>query len=144
MGQDSSRGRVPGRKRSRRRWVWAAAGVYAAFVAYMSLRPFGNSEVERVIDGVGRAYFHLPAYAGLATLLALALSRRRSSACRAAAAFAAATAYGWLLEIAQIPAPTRSFNVQGLLFDAAGAAAGSAAALCLLLLTDRVRRKRTA
>lgn len=123
-----------------RRCGWAGIGIYAAFVAIMSLRPFGDTPVERAIDDVGRAYFHLPAYAGLAALVALALSARRKKASRAATAFAAATAYGWLLELAQIPAPTRSFNVQGLVFDAAGAAAGAAAALVLLAWRDRHRR----
>ncbi len=125
-----------------RRCRWVVTGAYAALVATMSLRPFGNTPVERAIDNVGRATFHLPAYAGLAALIALALSARRKTASRAAIAFAAATAYGWLLEVAQIPAPTRSFNVQGLLLDAAGAAAGAAAAFVLLSWRGWTRRDR--
>lgn len=124
-----------------RMWVaWPTVGVYAALVAYMSLRRFGASPIDRAIDGIGRAYFHLPAYAGLAVLLALAMSPRRPRGQRAAAAFAMATAYGWLLEVAQIAAPTRSFNLRGLLFDAAGAAAGGAAVFLFFLWTERVRR----
>jgi VanZ family protein len=107
---------------------WAAVAAYAAYVGYMSLRPFGDSGLDRAIDRVGRAYFHIPAYAGLAALLALALPAGASPGRRARLSFLIATAYGWALEVAQIPAPTRSFNLRGLLFDALGAAAGAAAA----------------
>jgi VanZ family protein len=106
----------------------------------MSLRRFGHSEVERTIDHIGRAYFHLPAYAGLAVLLALAMSPHRPKGRRVALAVALATAYGWLLEVAQMAAPTRTFNVLGLALDAAGAAAGGAAALVFLLWRERMRR----
>lgn len=142
----SSDGRRPGRAERTSRWmgrrsIWGVTVIYSAFVAYMSLRPFGDTPVEQVIDRVGRAYFHLPAYAGLAALLALGLDSCRTRRWRAAVGFAAATAYGWLLELAQIPAPTRSFNVQGLLFDATGAAIGAAAALAWLFWRDRSHRR---
>jgi VanZ family protein len=115
---------------------------YAGFVAYMSLRPFGDSPIERAIDGLGRAYFHLPAYAGLAGLLALRVGWGRARGRRAAGiAFLAATAYGWLLEVAQMATPTRSFNLCGLAFDAAGAAAGAVAALGLLVLWEKKSRR---
>jgi VanZ family protein len=124
-----------------RPWVgWGTVGAYAGFIAYMSLRAVGDSGIERAIDSVGRAYFHLPAYAGLAGLLALVLASKsgRQSVGRA---FIVSTAYGWLLELAQIPAPTRSFNLRGLAFDAAGAAAGAAAAFLFLTLRQRRRRR---
>jgi VanZ family protein len=129
----------------RRAWKlwgsWCAVIAYAGFVAYMSLRPFGDSPMERAIDGVGRAYFHLPAYAGLAGLLALRVGSSRSWGRRVGLAFLVATAYGWLLEVAQMATPTRSFNLRGLAFDAAGAAAGATmAAAFLLLLGKRSRR----
>lgn len=127
-----------------KRWFWAATVAYGGAVAYMSLRPFGTSPVERAIDSVGRAYFHLPAYAGLAVLVALALAPSASRGRRAAVAAVCATLYGWLLEVAQIPAPTRSFNLEGLLFDAAGAVAGSVVAFWLLVALEsrRVGRRR--
>ncbi len=125
-----------------RRWTaWPIAAVYAGFVAYMSLRRFGDSPIDRAIDGIGRAYFHLPAYAGLAALLALAMSPRGAKGRRAALAFVVATAYGWILEVAQIATPTRSFNLLGLVFDAAGAAAGGAAVFLFTLWGERARRK---
>jgi VanZ family protein len=116
---------------------------YAGFLAYMSLRRFGDSPIERAIDGVGRAYFHLPAYAGLAALLALRVGSGRAWGRRAAFAFLVATAYGWLLEVAQMATPTRSFNLLGLAFDAAGAAAGSGAvaAFALLVLWEKRSRR---
>jgi VanZ family protein len=115
--------------------------VYAGFLAYMSLRQFGDSPIERAIDGVGRAYFHLPAYAALAALLALRVGSGRAWGHRAAFAFLVATAYGWLLEVAQMATPTRSFNLRGLAFDAAGAAVGAAAAFVLLVLWERKSRR---
>jgi VanZ family protein len=125
---------------ARRTFLWLGVAAYSAYVGYMSLRPFGSSELDRAIDRVGRAYFHLPAYAGLAGLLTLALSPRRSLWHRAGLAFLLATAYGWALELGQIPAPTRSFNLRGLLFDAAGAAIGAAASLLLLAWRRRATR----
>lgn len=123
-----------------RRWGgWSAVAAYAGFLAYMSLRAFGSSAIERAIDGIGRAYFHLPAYAGLALLLGLMLARI-AMVKRTGLAFVAATAYGWLLELAQIPAPTRSFNLRGLLFDALGAATGAAALLLLAAAQRKSRR----
>ncbi|MEI6172058.1 MAG: VanZ family protein [bacterium] len=120
---------------------WCAVIAYAGLIAYMSLREFGDSPIERAIDGVGRAYFHLPAYAGLAGLLALVMPSSGARGRRVGIAFLAATAYGWLLEVAQIAAPTRSFNLLGLAFDAAGAAAGAVAALALLFLCERRSRR---
>ena len=119
----------PRASRARRRAAWTLVAAYAALVAYMSLRRFGSSPIDRAIDHVGRAYFHLPAYAGLAGLLVLTLRTKGSLLRRSGWAFLIATGYGWALEVAQIAAPTRSFNVQGLLFDAAGAAAGALAGL---------------
>ncbi len=125
-----------------RLWIgWPVAAGYAAFVAYMSLRRFGTSPMDRAIDSIGRAYFHLPAYAGLAALLALAMKPRKSKGWRAALALAVATAYGWLLEVAQIATPTRTFNVQGLVFDAVGATAGAAAVFLFFLWGERARRE---
>lgn len=125
-----------------RRWIaWPIVTAYAGFVAFMSLRRFGDSTIDRAIDGIGRAYFHLPAYAGLAALLALAMSPQRSKGRRAVLAFGVATAYGWLLEVAQIATPTRSFNMRGLAFDAGGAAAGGAAAFLFFLWQEKRRRK---
>jgi VanZ family protein len=121
--------------------AWSVVAVYAGFVAYMSLRRFGDSPIDRAIDGIGRAYFHLPAYAGLAALLALAMSPRGAKERRAALAFVVATAYGWVLEVAQIATPTRSFNLRGLVFDAAGAAAGGAAIFLFTLWRERARRE---
>ena len=120
---------------------WCAVIAYAGFLAYMSLRRFGDSPIEGAIDGVGRAYFHLPAYAGLAALLALRVGSGRAWGRRAAFAFLVATAYGWLLEVAQMATPTRSFNLLGLAFDAAGAAAGATAAFVLLVLRERESRR---
>ena len=120
---------------------WCAVIAYAGFLAYMSLRQFGDSPIERAIDGVGRAYFHLPAYAGLAGLLTLVMPSSGARGRRVGIAFLAATAYGWLLEAAQIAAPTRSFNLRGLAFDAAGAAAGATAAFVLLVLRERESRR---
>jgi VanZ family protein len=122
---------------------WCAVIAYAGFVAYMSLRTFGDSPLERAIDGVGRAYFHLPAYAGLAGLLALRIGSGRALGRRAAFAFLAATAYGWLLEVAQMATPTRSFNLRGLAFDTAGAAVGAAAAFALLVFWEKRSRRRS-
>jgi VanZ family protein len=116
---------------------------YAGFVAYMSLRTFGDSPLERAIDGVGRAYFHLPAYAGLAGLLALRIGSGRALGRRAVFAFLAATGYGWLLEVAQMATPTRSFNLRGLAFDTAGAAVGAAAAFALLVFWEKRSRRRS-
>lgn len=134
------------RHRSGRRLLWASTVAYAGFVAYMSLRPFADSGLDRAIDRIGRGYFHLPAYAGLAVLLGLTLPRRSADRRRLLAAFSIATAYGWLLEVAQIPAPTRSFNVQGLAFDAIGAAVGVLAMLALdaaaRTLRHRLSRRR--
>jgi VanZ family protein len=107
----------------------------------MSLRRFGSSEIERAIDGIGRAYFHLPAYAGLAVLCGMSMVGKGSKRRRAAMAFAVATAYGWLLEVAQMATPTRSFNLKGLLFDAAGAAAGAAAAYGFFAWRERAQRR---
>lgn len=126
----------------RRRWRkrclgWAAVGAYAAFLAYLSLRPVDNSPLDRVIAGVGRAYLHVPAYAALAVLLG-AVYASSSAAKRAAIGLIAAVAYGWLLELAQIPAPTRFFNVLGLALDVAGAAAGAAT----IFLGSAVRQRR--
>lgn len=129
------------------RGVWRLWGngcaviAYAGFLAYMSLRSFGDSPIERAIDGVGRAYFHLPAYAGLAGLLALVMPPRGTRGRRVGIAFLAATAYGWLLEVAQMATPTRSFNLCGLAFDAAGAAAGTLAAFALLVLWEKRSRR---
>jgi len=120
---------------------WCAVIAYAGFLAYMSLRRFGDSPIERAIDGVGRAYFHLPAYAGLAALLALRVGSGRAWGRRAAFAFLVATAYGWLLEVAQMATPTRSFNLRGLAFDAAGAAAGAMAAFAVLVLWEKRSRR---
>ncbi len=125
----------------RRRLARLMVVLYGAFVAYMSLRRFGSSDVERAIDHIGRAYFHLPAYAGLAALVALALSPARPKGRRAALAIGLATGYGWLLEVAQIATPTRTFNVLGLVFDAAGAVAGGAAVFLFFLWWERARRK---
>jgi VanZ family protein len=129
------------------RGVWRLWGsgfaviAYAGFLAYMSLRSFGDSPIERAIDGVGRAYFHLPAYAGLAGLLALVMPSSGARGRCVGAAFLAATAYGWLLEVAQMATPTRSFNLRGLAFDAAGAAAGAVAAFALLVLWEKRSRR---
>jgi VanZ family protein len=114
---------------------------YTGFLAYMSLRQFGDSPIERAIDGVGRAYFHLPAYAGLAGLLTLAMPSSGARGRRVGIAFLAATAYGWLLEVAQTATPTRSFNLRGLAFDAAGAAAGATAAFVFLVLWEKKSRR---
>ncbi len=120
---------------------WCTVIAYAGFLAYMSLRRFGDSPIERAIDGVGRAYFHLPAYAALAGLLALRVGSGRAWGRRAAFAFLVATAYGWLLEVAQMATPTRSFNLRGLAFDAAGAAAGAMAAFAVLVLWEKRSRR---
>ena len=120
---------------------WCAVIAYAGFLAYMSLRQFGDSPIERAIDGVGRAYFHLPAYVGLAGLLALVMPSSGARGRRVGVAFLAATAYGWFLEVAQMATPTRSFNLRGLAFDAAGAAAGATAAFVLLVLWEKKSRR---
>ncbi len=120
---------------------WCTVIAYAGFLAYMSLRRFGDSPIERAIDGVGRAYFHLPAYAALAGLLALRVGSGRAWGRRAAFAFLVATAYGGLLEVAQMATPTRSFNLRGLAFDAAGAAAGAMAAFAVLVLWEKRSRR---
>ncbi len=124
---------------------WCAVIAYAGFLAYMSLRQFGDSPIERAIDGVGRAYFHLPAYAGLAALLALRVGSGRAWGRRAAFAFLVATAYGWLLEVAQMATPTRSFNLRGLAFDAVGAAAGAGgvAAFAIFMRWETKSRRRS-
>jgi len=117
-----------GQSRARRRAAWAFIAAYAGLVAYMSLRRFGSAPLDRAIDRVGRAYFHLPAYAVLAALLVLTLRGKGSLIRRSGWAFLLATGYGSALEVAQIAAPTRSCNLLGFLFDAAGAAAGVATA----------------
>jgi VanZ family protein len=124
----------------RRGVAWAFIVLYAALIAYMSLRRFGNSPFDRAIDHVGRAYLHLPAYAGLAGLLGVMLRTKTSLFRQMGWAFLIAAGYGWALEVAQIAAPTRSFNLCGLLFDAAGAAAGA----CMALGYAAWRRKRGA
>jgi len=121
---------------------WCTVIAYAGFLAYMSLRQFGDSPIERAIDGIGRAYFHLPAYAGLAGLLALRVGSGQAWGRRAAFAFLVATAYGWLLEVAQMATPTRSFNLRGLAFDAAGAAAGAGAVAAFAILMCWEKRSR--
>jgi len=129
--------------RGGRRGAWLGVAAYSALVAYLSLRPFGDAPIERAIDAVGRATLHLPAYAVLAGLLVFAL-RARKLWRRAALAAALSASFGWLVELAQIPAPTRSFNVRGLLLDAAGAAVGSAAAALIVLWQARRGRRKEA
>jgi len=113
---------------------------YAAFVAYMSLKPFRDVPLDLAIDRIGRAYLHLPAYAVLGALVFVVLPERGRRWRRAFLAFLAAAGYGWALEVAQIPAPTRSFNLTGLVFDALGAALGAAAALGFAAWRRRSRR----
>ncbi len=127
MGRDPSSVTTCRAARVLRVGARVALVAYAAFVAFLSLKPFGEAPLERVIDRVGRALFHIPAYAGLAALIALALPARWSVPRRVTISFAAATACGWLLEVAQIASPSRSFNVLGLLLDAGGAAIGATA-----------------
>lgn len=103
----------------------------------MSLKPFGVSHIERAIDRVGRGYFHIPAYAGLAALAVLALPAGWKARRRALAGAIAATACGWGLELAQRLTPDRTFNIQGLAFDAAGAAVGAAVAWVIIAWSDR-------
>ncbi len=112
-----------------RAWVpRAALGLALAGIGWMSLRPVGDTALDRAVRASGNGYLHLPAYAILAALFVLVLGR---SPRRVLASGIAATAYGWALEVAQLGAPTRHFNLRGLAFDAAGAGFACLVALSL-------------
>lgn len=108
---------------------WGILLVYAAFLAYLSLRPHSGSAVDEAVNALGRGYLHVPAYALLAVLLSWLV--RSGMRPRAGVAFVIAFAYGAVLELAQIAVPTRTFNTLGLGLDAAGAVAGCLIALGL-------------
>ena len=106
---------------------WGSVISYMAFLAYMSLRTFGESAIEQLINGIGRGYLHIPAYAVL-TLLATWLVNGGVTR-RVLSAFVIATAYGTVLETLQLLSPARACSALGIAFDALGAALG-----CLLVV----------
>lgn len=114
-----------------------ALGLGLVAIGWMSLRPVGDTVLDRVVRASGNGYLHLPAYAILAALFVLVLGR---SPRRVLASGITATAYGWALEIAQLAAPTRHFNLRGLAFDAAGA---GFACLVVLILRRWVHPRRS-
>jgi VanZ family protein len=118
-------------------WTWtarAALGLALAATAWLSLRPVADTTLDRVIHASGNGYLHLPGYALLTAVFIPVLGR---STRRIWMSAGAATAYGWALEVAQLAAPTRHFNLRGLAFDAAGAAF---TCLAVLLVRRLVRR----
>ncbi len=119
--------------------VWvarAALGLALAAIGCMSLRPVSDTALDRMVRASGDGYLHLPAYAVLAVLFILVLGR---SARRVLLSGGLATTYGWALEVAQLAAPTRHFNLRGLAFDAAGAAVACLVVLALRHLTHPSR-----
>ncbi|MDD5264136.1 MAG: VanZ family protein [Candidatus Bipolaricaulis sp.] len=96
-----------------------ALGLGLVAIGWMSLRPVGDSTLDRFVRASGNGYLHLPAYAILAILFIFVLGR---SPRRVLLSGSLATAYGWALEVAQLATATRHFNLRGLAFDAAGAA----------------------
>lgn len=119
--------RVSGRGQT---WGARAALVLAmAGIAWMSLRRVEDTPLDRWVRSAGNGYLHVPAYALLAGLSVLVLGR---SPRRILAAGVAATAYGWVMELAQWAAPTRHFNLLGLGLDAAGAAVACLVALLVV------------
>ncbi|MEN6369108.1 MAG: VanZ family protein [Thermotogota bacterium] len=114
-----------------RTWIARVAlGLALGAIGWMSLRPVGDTTLDRVVRASGNGYLHLPAYAILAALFVLVLGR---SPYRILTSGIAATAYGWALEVVQLAVPTRHFNVRGLAFDAIGAGLA-----CLVILVLRL------
>ncbi len=121
-----------------RTWIpRAALGLALVGIGWMSLRPVGDTALDRALRASGNGYLHLPAYAILVGLFVLVLGR---SPRRVLASGIAATAYGWALEVAQLASPTRHFNLRGLVFDAAGA---GFACLVVLVLRRWVHPRRS-
>lgn len=122
--------------------VWLPRGALVAAlagIAWLSLRPVGDSTLDRAVAACGNGYLHLPAYAVLAGLFigVLGWTPRRILASGVGAA-----AYGWLLEVAQRAVPTRHFNLRGLALDAAGAAFACLSALAVRAVVARRSARR--
>jgi VanZ family protein len=111
---------------------------YAALLAWLMLSP---EPVRRAKDFPSGSdlVVHAGAFGAFALLLAAAWRRPdgASTLARALAAGAAATAYGILLEVLQLWAPSRTFNW----LDVAADFAGPAAAAVAVWLVWRPRRE---
>ncbi len=103
-------------------------------VAYMSLKSQYPGIVRGFFDVVGSVFLHLIAYLGLTLLFFWSLRRRRLSGFFLA--FLLSFLYGFLLEVAQIWVPGRSFSGGDLLVNFLGAVMGVA-----VLKYEGVRRE---
>ena len=93
-------------------------------VAYMSLKSHYPGMVQGIFDMAGSVFLHLIAYLGLTLLFFWSLRRRHLSGFFLA--FLLSFLYGFLLEVAQIWVPGRSFSGGDLLANFLGAMAGVA------------------
>jgi VanZ family protein len=84
-------------------------------------------------------WLHAVAYAGLAGVLAVALSPGRRFARAAVLAVVLAVGYGVALEFVQAPLPERYFSVADMAADAVGAVLAVLGLRVLVAVADRVR-----
>ncbi|WP_153552550.1 VanZ family protein [Halomicrobium sp. LC1Hm] len=104
-------------------WVrWLIVGCVAAVILIVSvLRPGSASRITGPLGVFGiDKYLHVLAYGGLATVLAYALAEwepRRA----AVAVFVLAVAFGFVVELVQLPLAYRQFSRLDVLANAVGA-----------------------
>lgn len=106
----------------RRSWLATLAIAIAVLVASVLPLPEGGQPVAGPLGAVGAdMWLHAIGYAALAGSLATALaSGGRSSAAVTAYDAVVAMAYGLVVELLQVPVPTRAFELADLLANAVG------------------------
>ncbi|MEQ5766072.1 VanZ family protein [Halomonas sp. H33-56] len=126
----SPQAEVSGRRSAFGRWWWGLAATAALVIAWGSLMPASELPEDLPWDKAN----HLIAYAGLATLLALASGRSGLS-------MGLAVAYGVAIEFAQIPVPGRlGGDVWDIVANILGAVLGVGAVWLWCRWRQRARR----
>lgn len=113
--------------------IWPVAAVYWALLATASLLPSGTGPLKGWDAAIApdlQDALHLPAYAGLVVLLALAWSVRHPVKVGSLAAIAMICAtFGGVMELAQSVIPGRTCSLGDALVNVAGATLGFLVAL---------------
>ncbi|NLV09757.1 hypothetical protein GOC74_07415 [Halomicrobium mukohataei] len=104
------------------RMRWLVVGCVAAVILFVSvLRPGSASRITGPLGVFGiDKYLHVLAYGGLATVLAYALAEREPRRV-AVAVFVLAVAFGFVVELVQLPLAYRQFSRLDVLANAVGA-----------------------
>jgi len=128
---------------SRKRTIRAIAVVYACALGAASLLPSGSHVLGRwdaAISTTTQNLLHVPAYAGLVVLVAIATGLSRTvRPWRLLAIAGVCLGYGLLLEVAQAAIPGRVGSATDALLNAVGVAAGVALVAVWRLLRRRAK-----